>query len=535
MREVPLHAARTLAAATPALQHGRRPLAGLRAASRTARARRGGSWSAWRTADDDDTHRSAAGGSATSTGSGTADAIRFRTDGQRHASACVLRLEPARAAPRAPALDRERAADHPALLVGRERGDPPRAARATPTRSTSRSCITPRARTTTRARSRRRSCAASRSTTCEGNGWNDIGYNLLVDKYGQVFEGRYGGVDRPVIGAHAEGFNTGSVGVAVIGDYTTTRLPAAAKTALEQVLAWRLDLAHVDPLSTLPVAVRRQPALPARRAGLPARDLGPPRHRLHRLSRATRCTRSSRRSRRTLQRSAARRSTHRPSRGKGEGQVRFTARLSVAQPWTVTVVNSVGVAGRAGHRHRNGRRLDVGRGARAARPLLVDDRGSRTRGRRQARLAPARRSRRAEDRGVRPRPFAPGETTTVSYTLTAAASVTVNLVSPAGATLATLLTAQKPAGLADARVHPAAGPPERRLRDRHHRDCRLEDCDRRRPARRRRHPDRLPRDGAVAELHAHARSDRRSRSRCCRARRSSRRRRCRRPLPGRRR
>src|SRR4029077_1663338 len=68
----------------------------------------------------------------------------------------------------------------------------------------------------------------------KGNGWNDIGYNLLVDKYGQVFEGRYGGVDRNVIGAHAEGFNTGSVGVAVLGDYGTKQLPAPAKTALEQ-------------------------------------------------------------------------------------------------------------------------------------------------------------------------------------------------------------------------------------------------------------------------------------------------------------
>ena len=46
----------------------------------------------------------------------------------------------------------------------------------------------------------------------KANGWNDIGYNFLVDRYGQVFEGRGGGMQRNVIGAHAAGFNTGSVG-----------------------------------------------------------------------------------------------------------------------------------------------------------------------------------------------------------------------------------------------------------------------------------------------------------------------------------
>jgi hypothetical protein len=85
----------------------------------------------------------------------------------------------------------------------------------------------------------------------KGNGWNDIGYNFLVDKYGQVFEGRYGGVDKPVIGAHAEGFNTGSVGVAVLGTYGSSAPPAVARTALATLLAWRLDIAHVDPRSTL--------------------------------------------------------------------------------------------------------------------------------------------------------------------------------------------------------------------------------------------------------------------------------------------
>jgi hypothetical protein len=84
----------------------------------------------------------------------------------------------------------------------------------------------------------------------KGNGWNDLGYNFLVDKYGQVFEGRAGGVDRNVIGAHAEGFNTGSAGVAVLGSYQSTKLPAAAELALAGVIAWRLDVAHVDPQST---------------------------------------------------------------------------------------------------------------------------------------------------------------------------------------------------------------------------------------------------------------------------------------------
>jgi N-acetylmuramoyl-L-alanine amidase/FlgD Ig-like domain len=85
----------------------------------------------------------------------------------------------------------------------------------------------------------------------KSNGWNDIGYNFLVDRYGTVYEGRYGGIDRNVIGAYARGFNTGSIGVAVIGTFSSAAIPAAAETSLEKLLAWRLDLAHVDPVSTL--------------------------------------------------------------------------------------------------------------------------------------------------------------------------------------------------------------------------------------------------------------------------------------------
>jgi N-acetylmuramoyl-L-alanine amidase len=83
----------------------------------------------------------------------------------------------------------------------------------------------------------------------KGNGWNDIGYNFLVDKYGQVFEGRIGGIERNVVGAHAEGFNYGSSGVAVLGNYGSASISPAAERALVRLLAWRLDVAHVDPLS----------------------------------------------------------------------------------------------------------------------------------------------------------------------------------------------------------------------------------------------------------------------------------------------
>jgi hypothetical protein len=83
-----------------------------------------------------------------------------------------------------------------------------------------------------------------------GNGWNDIGYNFLVDRFGTVYEGRFGGMTKNVVGAHAEGFNTGSVGVAVLGEYSTLAVTGAAKTSLAKLLAWRLDLAHVDPAST---------------------------------------------------------------------------------------------------------------------------------------------------------------------------------------------------------------------------------------------------------------------------------------------
>jgi hypothetical protein len=79
------------------------------------------------------------------------------------------------------------------------------------------------------------------------NGWDDIGYNFLIDRCGQIFEGRWGGVGKPVVGAHARGFNTGSSGIAMIGTFNSAPPTKPARRALRDLIAWRLDVAHVDP------------------------------------------------------------------------------------------------------------------------------------------------------------------------------------------------------------------------------------------------------------------------------------------------
>jgi hypothetical protein len=75
----------------------------------------------------------------------------------------------------------------------------------------------------------------------------DTHYNFFVDRYGQVFEGRYGGTGRPVIGAHATGINTGSVGIAMIGNFQVQQPPVAAVESLKKLLAFELSYYGIDP------------------------------------------------------------------------------------------------------------------------------------------------------------------------------------------------------------------------------------------------------------------------------------------------
>ncbi|MEV7991827.1 N-acetylmuramoyl-L-alanine amidase [Streptomyces sp. NPDC086077] len=78
-------------------------------------------------------------------------------------------------------------------------------------------------------------------------GWRDIGYNFLVDKCGNLYEGRAGGVAKAVMGAHTLGFNNDSTGIAVIGTFNTASPSATTVKAVGQLAAWKLGLFGSNP------------------------------------------------------------------------------------------------------------------------------------------------------------------------------------------------------------------------------------------------------------------------------------------------
>lgn len=78
-------------------------------------------------------------------------------------------------------------------------------------------------------------------------GFCDIGYNFLVDRYGQTFEGRMGGIDKAVIAAHTGGFNTSSTGAAFLGDFRGAQPTQAAWDAMVNLLAWKFSVHKVNP------------------------------------------------------------------------------------------------------------------------------------------------------------------------------------------------------------------------------------------------------------------------------------------------
>ncbi|MFI1416837.1 peptidoglycan recognition protein [Streptomyces sp. NPDC020731] len=78
--------------------------------------------------------------------------------------------------------------------------------------------------------------------------WDDLGYNFVVDRCGTVYEGRAGGTDRPVTGAHTQGFNHRTTGIAALGTFTEgARVPPEMLRAIAAVAAWKLGTSGTDP------------------------------------------------------------------------------------------------------------------------------------------------------------------------------------------------------------------------------------------------------------------------------------------------
>ncbi len=82
-------------------------------------------------------------------------------------------------------------------------------------------------------------------------GWCDIGYNFIVDKWGNIYEGRANSLTQPVIGVHAGGFNTGTLGVAMLGDLSTVVPTPVELDAVARIVGYRLGAYGRNPAGTM--------------------------------------------------------------------------------------------------------------------------------------------------------------------------------------------------------------------------------------------------------------------------------------------
>jgi hypothetical protein len=460
MREVPLHGERSLAAGAPA----RFDLVGLhwhgsgRVVFRTRSI--GGRWSGWHRAAPEGEDLPNAGSSETVRErgwrlgnpfwTGPSDRIAYRLHGRVDRLRAYFVQSPEERIP----LRRFSVAGSPPLLTRLAWGANESIRRATPQYAPSVQFAVVHHTAGLNSYSRSQSAAIVRGIEIyhvKGNGWNDIGYNFLIDRYGQVFEGRYGGVERNVIGAHAEGFNTGSTGVALIGTYASVGPTAVERAALVKLLAWRLDVGHVNPVSTVTYASGGNPRF-AQGAPVTLRTVSG-----HRDTGFTSCPGTVLYSQLgAIARQAGQQGLpklYSPSvTGAVGGLVRFRARLSQALPWTVTVADSLGAL--AGSGSGSGQSVDwtwdasaapqgsyswtieAGDGVRAASGTV----GARA-------VALALKTVAAKPKAISPDGDGISDSSQISYTLSAPASVTAVLNGPGGQELSVLFTQQRKAGV----------------------------------------------------------------------------------------
>ena len=91
-------------------------------------------------------------------------------------------------------------------------------------------------------------------------GWCDVGYNFVIDRQGNIYEGRWARRYKPweihssedsrgraVVGAHVSGFNSGSVGVSLMGNFERSPVPPAMRRSVARLLAWEVDRHGLKP------------------------------------------------------------------------------------------------------------------------------------------------------------------------------------------------------------------------------------------------------------------------------------------------
>lgn len=91
-------------------------------------------------------------------------------------------------------------------------------------------------------------------------GWCDIAYNFIIDRFGRTWEARSESMKGAVVGGHAAGFNTNSVGVSFLGQhqegegqYAAVKPTDAQLTAAGRVIGWKLGQNDVPATGTITV------------------------------------------------------------------------------------------------------------------------------------------------------------------------------------------------------------------------------------------------------------------------------------------
>jgi hypothetical protein len=228
-----------------------------------------GRWSAWRELEVDADHAPDPGSvedtAAVRDGTaplwvGASDGVQVRVDRRSGARPRDVRVElvdpgasPADAPARLPRASARAAQAQPEVVTRAEWGADESIRRGAPTYTSPARVGFVHHTATANGYSEAEAAAMVRSVYAfhvQGRGWSDLGYNLLVDRFGRVYEGRAGGIDRWVLGTHTGGHNSASFAVSLLGTYDRESPGARTTAALEKTLAWKLGLAYRDPLGT---------------------------------------------------------------------------------------------------------------------------------------------------------------------------------------------------------------------------------------------------------------------------------------------